>query len=119
VELLLDRKADVNARDHAGRSALLAAIDAPDHFSYQNQEKYSFEVLGLLIERGAQVNVADGEGNTPLLVAVRRRYWDAVELLVAHGANVAARDKSGRTVLDLAAGTPVEELLRKGNAPKP
>jgi hypothetical protein len=47
VKLLLDRKADVNARDNLGRSVLLKSIDAPDRFSYQEQEKYSFEIFRL------------------------------------------------------------------------
>jgi ankyrin repeat protein len=113
VQLLLEHKADPNARDQAGRSVLLASIDAPDHFSYQNQEMYSFAVFQLLIENGARVNVADNEGITPLLVAVQRGYWEAVRLLVERGADVTARAR------DLAAGTPVEELLHKATAGKP
>jgi ankyrin repeat protein len=119
VQLLLDRGADTNARDGIGRSVLLASIDAPDHFSYQNQEKYSSGILQMLVENGAQVNVPDGAGNTPLLVALQRGYWEAVRLLVERGADLSVRDKNGKTVLELAAGTPVEELLRDRTAPAP
>ena len=81
VELLLDHDADVNARDKAGRSVLLVSVDAADRFSYQDQEKYSFEIFRLLLQRGAKADVADGQGNTPLLVARRRGYKDTVALL--------------------------------------
>lgn len=86
VQLLLDHKAEIDARDNAGRSVLLASIDAPNRFSYQDQEIYSFEIFRLLIESGSNVNVADNEGNTPVLAASRRGYSDAVKLLIEHGA---------------------------------
>ena len=116
VKLLLDRQADASARDHAGRSVLLASIDAPDHFSERSQVKCSFEIFRLPMENGSRLDMADEEGNTPLLAALQRGHWEAVRLLVARGADVGARNKNGQTVFDLAVGTPVEEVVHARKA---
>lgn len=86
VELLLDRHAEVNARDRSGRSVLLAAIDAPEHFSYQDQERFSPQIVRMLLRRGADPNLADDQGDTPLEAARRRGYAEAVAMLHAAGA---------------------------------
>ena len=55
VRLLLDRGADINARDADGRTALMLA-------SYS--DAYSPDVVRLLIERGADVNARTPSGDT-------------------------------------------------------
>ena len=113
VDYLLRHKADVNARDRSGRSVLLVAIDAPEHFSYEHQEIYDPETVRMLIEQGGPINAASQYGDTPLLAALRRHYWNVVELLLQHGADVTVRDRSGKTAVELAAGTPVEQVVRE------
>ncbi len=103
AKLLLDARADVNARDHAGRSALLLATEG---------SASEYRVIGadepiarLLIARGADVNAPDQLGWTPLLKVLN--LWAdqpaLVDLLLASGADVNARLKDGRNGLMLAA----------------
>jgi len=56
------------------------------------------EVLLRLLEAGADPNERAGAlAETPLHVATRRRRPDAVELLLAHGADIEARTAGGKT----------------------
>ncbi len=81
VRLLLDRGADVDARNGTGRTALHYAVfrDRP-------------EAAKVLLERGARVDVAtriDGFGRvSPLMLAAGRGRRELTELLLAHGADV-------------------------------
>ncbi len=114
--MLLDAGADVRAKDRQGITALLAAIDAPDHFTYQEQFKYSLEIASLLIGRGADVNARSAAGGTPLVAALRRRHYDVVRSLLDHGADPNVRDRNGVSALGLAAESPAAEWLRKAGA---
>jgi ankyrin repeat protein len=61
------------------------------------------DMLELLISRSADVNIPDDEEEwTPLMVATMHSQLLAVQLLVRNGADMLARDISGRTALDLA-----------------
>lgn len=103
AKLLLDARADVNARDQTGRSALLLATEG---------SASEYRVIGadepiarLLIARGADVNAQDQFGWTPLLKMLN--LWAdqpaLIDLLLASGAGANARLKDGRTGLMLAA----------------
>jgi ankyrin repeat protein len=60
-------------------------------------------MLELLISRSADVNIPDDEEEwTPLMVATMHSQLLAAQLLVRNGAELHARDISGRTALDLA-----------------
>ena len=62
------------------------------------------ELARMLIERGANVNVVDKQGMTPLLWAANIDFGDSamVELLLKAGAKADAKNKDGRTALELA-----------------
>jgi len=78
ARLLLDRGANVNARNKEGRTALLTAIDKIDG-------------VQLLFERGADVNLADSRGWTPLMQAVMSDTPNSariVKLLLDKGADI-------------------------------
>ncbi len=102
VQLLLQHKARVNARDAVGRSALHEAA-AADHA----------DICQVLLAAGAEVNAKAADGRTPLLDAVHHGAMHALEALLAAGADVRACDASGATALHLAcsADTPMVDLV--------
>ena len=91
VELLLESGADPNQADASGATALMWAI--PD-----------LEKVQLLIDHGADVNrQSDRLGRTPLLIAAAYPETSGLlELLLDHGADFDATDRSGFTALGLA-----------------
>jgi len=74
---------------------------APD--GWMPAMKYLVEVLH------ADVNARDQQGMTPLHHAAARGDNEMIEYLVAHGADVKAVSRNGRTVVDMANG-PVQRL---------
>ncbi|HSS39791.1 MAG TPA: ankyrin repeat domain-containing protein [Polyangia bacterium] len=91
--LLLESKANVNARDTRGATALHVAA-----------EEVLPEAATLLIGRGADVDLQDEEGNTPLGRAVfsARGRYDVVRLLLKTGASPDVPNKAGETPRQLA-----------------
>ena len=69
VALLLDRGADVNAKDHRGFTALHRAA-----------ELGKMPILDLLLERGATSSTV-AEGHTPLSLAVDREHSEVAARL--------------------------------------
>ena len=86
VEYLLQHGAKINVRDKQGRTALLVAIDAPDHYSYDVQYKYTLEIAKMLVKFGANVNTRANNGDSPLKAAYRRGHKDIVPVLEKAGA---------------------------------
>ncbi len=83
------------------------------------------ELVSLLIERGGNVNAKeDRHFQTPLHFAAaapvignkgswtRRRSLEKLQLLLAHGADVSAKDRRGKTPIALAAGRKWEGTVR-------
>jgi ankyrin repeat protein len=87
--LLLDNQADVNSKSGAGVS---------------DENGPAIHVLSVLL--GAGVTIAHtrsyGGGATPLHLAALSGHKDLAEILLAHGADVNAKDNSGKTPLQLA-----------------
>jgi hypothetical protein len=81
---LLDRGADIDARDKKGRTPLLSAISGE---SYVN--------AWLLLSRGANPNIPDKEGNTPLHEACGLADMAMIHLLVEYGADSCAKNQDG------------------------
>jgi ankyrin repeat protein len=105
---LLDRGADINARDNIGWTPLFIATST----GY-------FESAQMLLERGAKINDQNVSGNTPLHLAVDKGRIQAVRLLLEHGADVNARNKSDKAPSQLASvlGHPeIAELLSQYGA---
>lgn len=97
VALLLQRGANVNARDRTssvpearGNTALIKAAQR-DHT----------EVIRVLVTqgKGIQVDAATKEGETPLVLVAEAEDLEAVKLLHGHGAKINHRDNRGASTL--------------------
>ena len=93
-ELLRDAGANLDATDRYGYKPLHSAA-----------EKGDATIVPLLVEAGATVDVGNNHGETALLVAASRdyrSYTNCVEVLLAAGASVNARDDFGRRPFNIA-----------------
>jgi ankyrin repeat protein/beta-lactamase regulating signal transducer with metallopeptidase domain len=101
---LIDKGANVNAKDWIGWTAL--------HYT---AKKGNRDVIQLLISRGAKVNVQNKDRLTPLHKVTDR---SCAEILIAHNADVNAKDNEDFTPLHYAAQQGhedvVEVLISKG-----
>ena len=91
----------------------------------QPQKKVSSAVIGLLVSSGAKVDFETRRSRTrPLMVAIREKRADVVKMLLAHGADVQAKDGEGRTPLAVAvslggeAGEEVTRNVLEASAPR-
>lgn len=80
VELLLDRGADVNARDDRNRTALQFA-------SFRNNTN-STAIVKLLLDRGADVNAVAINNSTALDFALMGQNLQSMRLLIDRRANI-------------------------------
>jgi hypothetical protein len=94
VALLVQKGANVNARDSQDGTALLRAAGTYG----------TAQTVAALIAAGADVNAADRNGQTALMWAARWGDAARVEALVKAGAKVDARDAKGLSALDYAKG---------------
>ncbi len=88
VRQLLDKGADVNAKDKDGYTALMEASGGGH-----------VDVVNLLLAKGADINAKDKKRWTALMEASFGGHGDVVELLLAKGADVNAKLENGRTAL--------------------
>ena len=86
VKALLDRGANVNAKDEDGLTAL-----------YCSAAEGHRDVAELLISRGADVNARSKDGFTALHVAAYEKHKAVVELLLSKGADISLRNDAGYT----------------------
>ena len=91
IDLLLEKGADLEAKDDDGQTPLVVGIQ---------HEK--LETVKYLLERGADLEAKDGHGRTPIAMAVQKRRLEIVDLLLEKGADLEAKDSHGRTVLTVA-----------------
>ena len=118
--LLLEAKAEANAVDRSGLSALHLAANRPiadmllkaganpnlpDRQGrtplHRAVESGNLEVVATLIDHGAEINRQNGEGNTPLHLAANGNQQKIVELLLAKGANARIKNRLGIAPVDL------------------
>lgn len=99
LEQLMERGADIHARDNKGNTALILMAG------------YGYDLaVSILLKHGADINARANNGCTPLLAAIS--YPDTVRVLLAHRADVHARMKDGRTALKLAKEVHQSDVVR-------
>ena len=92
VHLLLDRNADIDAKDPAGRTAAFRAV-----------EKENSGVLSILLDRGADIDVrVDGGESLVHLAAENEWRVDIMQLLLDKGAEVNVYNKKHRSPVHVA-----------------
>lgn len=64
-----------------------------------------------LVDRGIDLTVTNGDGDTALHVATRADDVETASILLKAGSNIDARDKEGRTALQLAEEIQMEEIV--------
>jgi ankyrin repeat protein len=79
VEVLVRRGADVNARAQDGWTPLHVQAQ-------EGEDTGALEVMEALLDAGADPNLTDNEGNTPMTFAREREEPEKIKLLQAHGA---------------------------------
>jgi ankyrin repeat protein len=102
VKSLLDKGANINARDAKGQTALIWGIQ-------------NIDIVRLLIEKGANVNAYDKDGRTALMQAVfsYSGSLNIVRLLIEKGADMNVRDEyGGNTALMYAVSSPKADVVR-------
>lgn len=92
LELLLKHHADPNLLDNDGNSALICLAEEDSCF-HPDRSK----MAELLIQYGAEVHVTNKKGETALHISA---VCGCTKFLLAHGANIEARDANGKTPLD-------------------
>jgi ankyrin repeat protein len=113
MALLLDKGADPNRAMKNGTTALMIAASRPGRGTTVDQ---TVAALKVLLDHRADVNAATPDGATALHQAVGRGD-EIVKFLVEKGARLDAKDKFGRTPLDVANGVPGGGGRGRGGAP--
>ncbi len=92
VQELIDVGADINARNKAGKTALMMVTQR----GYEGMAKF-------LLDAGANINARDKDGQTALHLAAGWSDKYIVKLLLTYGAHINAQDNDGDTALIKAA----------------
>jgi ankyrin repeat protein len=91
VKLLLEARANLEARDDLGSTALIAAVRAKNS-----------ELAAMLLDAGANAAALDDGGAGTLAPAVRESNYELVARLIERGADPLKRDSLGESPLDIA-----------------
>jgi len=124
VSLLIQNRADVNARARNGKTALSIAsetgnllvfdllLEAGASFNIQDRDGMSpihgaatygrLAVVRKLLERGSKINTTSTALWTPLHFAAKNNHFDIVRLLVKFDADVGAKTEDKETALTIA-----------------
>src|SRR5262249_1302570 len=129
VKILIEKGADPNTRDNAGRNALMVmsmepdldedletATDARREITASPGGGRSDKIVEMtgatLLDAGCDVNASDNKGRTPLIYAVAFERPAVIELLLKRGANISAKDHNGESALDWAMKSGNQEIIK-------
>lgn len=107
VQALIDAKADLNAVDGIGHTALMRAADMSQH-----------SVLEVLVKAGADLNHKTAEGKSALSLAVSNSSLESVRILAKAGADVNVVDNDGYAPILTAAQNGSVEIINELAAAK-
>jgi ankyrin repeat protein len=114
IRILMAHGADASLKQKNGTTALMLAsgvgrgtgVFAKDYAT----EAELLTSVTFLVESGMDVNAANDSGQTALHIAAQASDG-IVKYLADHGANLDAKDKQGRTALDVAMGKGVRARI--------
>jgi ankyrin repeat protein len=111
IKLLLEHGALPNLPNNRGTTPVMAAaglgsVDADTRgiFTTEDVQQRSIASLELLLAAGGDLSLTESRGQTPLHGAAFWGWNDVVKFLVAHHANLNAKDLKGMTPVDSAMG---------------
>jgi len=90
VGILLDKGADIHAKDCNGNTAL-HLVKIHGHL-----------FVGILLDRGANIDEKNNRGNTPLHITAARGYLEGIGILLDRGADIHNMDDDGNTACHIA-----------------
>jgi ankyrin repeat protein len=97
IKALIERGADINARDNLQATPLLKVLD--------KGKGYALEVIKCLLENGADINAQNSMGMTPLLLALlcskKEVNNELIECLLNYNPDVTIANENGTTPLHL------------------
>ena len=113
VRVLLNYRADVNARSDGGWTPIHHVSQGHQDTVIPNVYQSLGDVARLLLEHGADVNtqISDGSGTTPLHLSTEFNNLEVVRVLLEHGANLDAEDSKGRTPYQIASAKGYDEIM--------
>jgi ankyrin repeat protein len=107
VRFLLDHGVDANARYGNDLTVLMWAAGYSEEAGVQD----AIDVMTMLLDQGAHVDDADNRGRTALMIAAELNHAEAVDLLLARGADKTLKDKQGKRASDLTSLTALRDKL--------
>jgi ankyrin repeat protein len=102
LEALLDRGADVDARNSEGQTALLLLLGAHAEAGAAADQKALLAMMPLLLKRHADIDAADNRSVTALHACAMHGLLLPARALVAAGADTQVRDMRERTPREVA-----------------
>lgn len=107
VQVLFDAGLDPNITYGHSLTALMWAAG----HSNDVPPPEGLKAVELIVKSGARLDAADDRGRTALMIAAERNHPLIVNFLLEQGADRSARDKAGKSALDLASAQDVRQLL--------